>query len=251
MYYAVPLFFDKDWWNKNQSAVFCNCACLALSLQRRKICILVEKGNKIISFIKAHPIIFNMCLIVVAFFVVCYAALYALDLFTEHGKTLKVPDVRNLQLADAVNVLHRAGFNCEVTDSLYNDRYNLGAVVEQSPKANADAKSKRTIYVSVNYSTPRTITLPNLADYSERQGLSMLQGLGFNSVEVSYVPSPYKGLIIDVLVDGRQMEPGTKVLPSVGIELRVGDGNGVPDSIASGEDDFIDPYAEDSDDIFL
>ena len=251
MYYAAPLFLTRTGGTKIGQLFFAIALALHYLCNEEKICILVEKGNKIISFIKAHPIIFNMCLIVVAFFVVCYAALYALDLFTEHGKTLKVPDVRNLQLADAVNVLHRAGFNCEVTDSLYNDRYNLGAVVEQSPKANADAKSKRTIYVSVNYSTPRTITLPNLADYSERQGLSMLQGLGFNSVEVSYVPSPYKGLIIDVLVDGKQMEPGTKVLPSVGIELRVGDGNGVPDSIASGKDDFIDPYAEDSDEIFL
>lgn len=206
--------------------------------------------NRIISFIKRHPIIFNLCLIVVAFFVVSYAALFGLDIFTEHGKTVTVPDVRNLSQAEAESVLRRAGFNFEVTDSLFNDMYNLGAVVEQTPKANSEVKSNRTIYVSVNYSTPRTITLPNLADYSERQGLSMLKGLGFNNVEVEMVPSPYKGLILDVFVDGRQAEPGTKVLPSVGIKLHVGDGNGeaVTDSVA---DDFIDPYAADSTDIFL
>ncbi len=200
------------------------------------------------SFIKKHPIIFNLCLIVLAFFAICYAALLGLDIFTEHGKTVTVPDVRNWPLSDAVNVLRRAGFNCEVTDSIYNDTYNLGAVVEQSPKANAEVKSNRTIYVTVNYSTPRTISLPNLVDYSERQGLSMLQGLGFNDVEVEYTSSPYRGLILDILVDDREVEPGTKVLPSVKITMRVGDGNEVPDSIT---DTFIDPYATDSTDVFL
>lgn len=213
---------------------------------------MVEKKNKFISFIRNHPIIVNLCLIVLAFFVVSYVALFALDIFTEHGKTVKVPDVKNMQLADAVNVLHRSGFNCEVTDSLYNDRYNLGAVVEQLPKAGADAKLHRTIYVSVNYSTPRTITLPDLADYSERQGLSMLQGLGFNNVQVQYVPSPYRGLILDLFVDGRQVEPGTKLLPSVAITLNVGDGNDAPvDSVSNEDENFVDPYADDSDGIFL
>lgn len=209
--------------------------------------------NKFILFIRNHPIIVNLCLIILAFFVVSYMALFALDIFTEHGKTVKVPDVKNMSLTDATNLLHRAGFYCEVTDSLYNDQYGLGAVVEQTPKAGAEAKSSRTIYVSVNYSTPRTITLPNLADYSERQGLSMLQGLGFNNVEVQYVPSPYRGLILDLLVDGRQVEPGTKLLPSVSITLNVGDGNEVPtDSLNnSGDENFVDPYSDDSDEIFL
>lgn len=208
-----------------------------------------KSKNKLFSFIKRHPIIFNLIMVVVAFFAVCYVALFGLDIFTEHGKTEVVPDVRNLPAAEAVRVLHNAGFNCEVTDSLYNDCYNLGAVVEQSPKAGAEVKSHRTIYVTVNYSSPRTIMLPNLTDYFERQGLSMLQGLGFGSVNVEYVTSPYRGLILEMLVDGRQMEPGTRVLPSVSITLRVGDGNELPDSTSM--DDFIDPYAVDSVDIFL
>ncbi len=210
---------------------------------------MVEKQNKFIAFVKRHPIIVNLVLVVVAFFAVCYAALFGLDIFTEHGKTVAVPDVRNMSAVEAARVLHNAGFNCEVTDSLYNDRYDLGAVVEQTPKAGAEVKSHRTIYVTVNYSSPRTIMLPNLADYSERQGLSMLQGLGFGRVEVEYVASPYRGLILGVLVDGRQMEPGTRVLPSVSITLRVGDGNELPDSTAM--EDFIDPYAGDDADIFL
>ena len=208
----------------------------------------MKDTNNLFSFVKRHPIIFNFCLIVVAFFAVSYAALFFLDIFTEHGKTVTVPDVRNMPVAEAENVLHRAGFNVEVTDSLYNEQYNLGAVVEQTPKANAEAKSHRTIYLSINYSTPRTITLPNLADYSERQGLSMLQGLGFNSVEVVYVPSPYKGLILNVLVDGYQVDPGTRVLPTVKITLNVGNGDEVTDSLSN---DFIDPYSVDSTEIFL
>ena len=80
----------------------------------------------------------------------------------------------------------------------------------------------------------------------------MLQGLGFNNVQVQYVPSPYRGLILDLFVDGRQVEPGTKLLPSVAITLNVGDGNDAPvDSVSNEDENFVDPYADDSDGIFL
>lgn len=211
----------------------------------------METNKKKSPFIRRHPIIFNLMLIAVATVILCCTALFALDIFTEHGKTSTVPNVKNMQLADAITTLRNAGFNCEVTDSLYNDMYDLGAVVEQTPKENSSVKSHRTIYLSVNSSSPRTIALPNLRDLSIRQGESTLKGLGFHNISIDSVPSPFKDLIIKISVDGREVEPGTKILPSANIRLSIGSGYGydTADTIA---DDSFDPYADnDSADIFL
>lgn len=212
----------------------------------------METNKKKSQFIKRHPIIFNLILIAVATVILCSAALFYLDIFTEHGKTSTVPNVKNMQLADAITTLRNAGFNWEVTDSLYNDTYDLGAVVEQTPKENSSVKSHRTIYLSVNSSSPRTIALPNLRDLSIRQGESTLKGLGFHNISIDSIPSPFKGLIIRISVDGREVEPGTKILPSAHIRLSVGNGyaTAVTDTIPA--DDSFDPYADnDSADIFL
>ena len=50
--------------------------------------------KKDFSFNKKHPILFNLLLIAITFFVICYCALVAADIFTEHGKMQEVPDVK-------------------------------------------------------------------------------------------------------------------------------------------------------------
>ena len=147
-----------------------------------------------------------------------------LNIFTEHGKYKSVPDVKRLQVKEAVASIESAGFRCEITDSTYNENFPLGSVIEQDPKAGAEAKSLRTIYLSVNASSPRLVALPNLNDMSVRQGESTLIGLGFRNVTITRVQSPYKDLILSITADGRTITSGTKLPLSARINLTVGDG---------------------------
>ena len=184
----------------------------------------MEKNNENLSFFKKHPILVNLMAICLATFLLCSIAMIGLNIFTEHGEYKIVPDVKRLQLRDAIARIESAGFRCEVTDSTYNENFPLGSVIDQEPKSGSEAKSLRTIYLSLNASSPRLVALPNLNDMSVRQGESTLIGLGFRNVTITRVPSPYKDLILIITADGRSITSGTKLPLSARINLTVGDG---------------------------
>lgn len=176
------------------------------------------------GFAKNHPILFHLLLIVVTFLVLAYATLAMIDVFTGHGEFKTMPNVKGLQLEEAMKVLGKSGFKCEVTDSAYSDTYKPGAIIEQEPKANAKVKPLRTVYLTMNAKYPRVVMLPQIVDMSYRQGISMLEGMGFKDVKVVTVSSPYKELILGVKVNGAEMEAGTRLPLSSKIEITIGNG---------------------------
>ena len=181
--------------------------------------------DKIKSFSNQHPIIYNLILILLALMALIYATLIFLDFFTEHGKFKIVPNIKQMPLNEAIQVIKSEGFKYEITDSIYNDTFKPGTVVEQSPKEGARVKSNRTIYIGINAISPLLITLPSLKDLSERQAQAKLVELGARSIKIETVSSPFKGLVIDVKVNGANAAPGTKFPSSSSITLIVGDGN--------------------------
>ena len=201
--------------------------------------------DKNINFFKKHPIIANFLAICVTFIALSIIAMLALNIFTEHGRHKTVPDVRRMPLNEAIQRLEGAGFKWEITDSTYNDSYPLGSIIEQDPKPNSQAKSLRTIYLSVNASSPRLVSIPVLNDMSIRQGESTLQGLGFKNINIVYQPSPYKDLILSVTVNGRAVESGTKAPLSAQITITVGNGEEEvvsSDSTYDANSDFINDF---------
>lgn len=184
----------------------------------------MDSSNNKSIFFKKHPIIVNLLAMGITFVALCLIAMFVLNVFTEHGQYKVVPNLKRMPIADAILRLESDGFKWEITDSTYNDAYPLGSVIEQDPKPDAHAKSLRTVYLSVNASSPRLVSVPSIVDTSVRQGESILQGLGFKNVTTVYVSSPYKDLVISVAANGRTIEPGTKLSPSARITLTVGNG---------------------------
>ena len=125
---------------------------------------------------------------------------------------------------EAVTQLENSGFKWEIADSAYSDTYAPGLILDQEPKAESRIKPSRTIYLIRNAVSPREVALPVVVDISYRQGLAMLQGLGFKDVSVKTVSSPYKDLILDIKVNGKDVNPGTRLPLNSRIEISVGSG---------------------------
>lgn len=188
---------------------------------------MIVKGKSHFSFngfIGRHPVIANFVAVCIVAALLCAAAFIFLNHFTQHGKYYTVPDVRQLPATTAVSALEAAGFKCEITDSIYNEAYPLGSVIEQAPKANADAKAGRTVYLSINASSPRLVAFPSVLDMSLRQGESILHSYGFKNITVVYSNSPFKDLILEAKADNRATPAGTKLSLSARITLTVGNG---------------------------
>ena len=192
--------------------------------------------KKDFSFNKKHPILFNLLLIAITFFVICYCALVAADIFTEHGKMQEVPDVKGKTIAEAREIIESEGLKCVISDSVYNKNFNPGCVIEQSPKGLSLVKSKRTIYLTVSPFNPRTALFPRVKDMSQRQGTSLLKGAGFSNITIQTTPSRYVGLIVGVTVNGKEIEPGTKTPLSAKVVLLVGEALVMNDSIGQSDE---------------
>ncbi|MGM9802812.1 MAG: PASTA domain-containing protein [Muribaculaceae bacterium] len=176
------------------------------------------------SFAKKHPIIFNAILIIITAMVLSGLSFLAMDIFTRHGQSQEVPDLKGKPMREAIEILESQNLKWEISDSIFNDSFKPGCVIEQSPKALSQVKANRTIYLTVTPFSPRLVALPKIKEISARTGQSMLEGLGFHNIRIENVPSEFNGLILGVTVNGRNVEAGTKLLLSSEITLQVGDG---------------------------
>ena len=69
------------------------------------------------------------------------------------------------------------------------------------------------------------IPFPKLVDLPGRQGMATLKAMGFKHVTMDSVASEMDGLILQVTVDGHNVEPGRPVSVNSQVKITVGDGS--------------------------
>ncbi|MBR2083332.1 MAG: PASTA domain-containing protein [Muribaculaceae bacterium] len=185
-----------------------------------------KKKSGFDRFRERHPILIHSTLIALALVALGYISLLFIDVFTSHGQQVQVPDVRNMPLEKAIEILDDAGLRWEISDSTtFYENYKPGTVIDQDPKAKSYIKKIRIIYLKVNAMHPPIIQLPKLVELPGRQGVAMLKAMGFKHVSMDSVPSPMGGMILEVSVDGHKVEAGKPVSVNSQIKLTVGDGS--------------------------
>ena len=85
-------------------------------------------------------------------------------------------------------------------------------------------KEKRKIYLTLNPSKYRDITIPDLNGRSNRQAITQLQSIGFKIGEFSYVPDIGKDVVRGSKSDGKKLRPGAKLAKNAIIDLILGEG---------------------------
>lgn len=146
--------------------------------------------------------------------------------YTQHGVEVEVPEVVGLFLVEAEPLVEDVGMKLVVVDSTYSSKVPLGTIVEQNPPAMSHAKHDRSLYVIINASTRRQVSMPDLHDASYRQAEATLKSLGIVVSEMVYEPSEYKDLVLDVRVGEKSIEPGDRVAEGTKVVLVIGRGKG-------------------------
>ena len=169
----------------------------------------------------------NIIIAVIIGIVILVSLIAWLRAYTEHGVEVEVTDVRGLIEAEARPLLEAQGLNLVIIDSTYSDKVPFGTIVEQDPKPNSHAKHGREVYVTINATTKRQITMPDLQDISYRQAETTLRGLGLRvDSTYEYRPSAFRDLVLDVKSGGVSVPPGTKIPVGTRVRLVVGFGRG-------------------------
>ncbi len=168
----------------------------------------------------------NILLMVIILLILIFGALFWLSGYTKHGQKIVVPTVRGLQVEEAAAILRASNLNYEVVDSIYEKRGVPGGVLEQVPRENTNTKEDRTVYLIVQAKAEQLVSIPDLADYSQRQAEALLNALGFTNIKIEEVASDYKGLVISVEYKGVALRSGQKIPKGSVLRMKVGDGTG-------------------------
>ena len=166
----------------------------------------------------------NICAMAIVVVVACAGVKYGLDVYTHHGESISVPDVRRKSFADAQYLLEDAGMQVVVSDMGYVRNLPPDCILEQSPEPGTNVKSGHIIYLIVNASHTPTITVPDVIDNSSlREAMAKLTAMGFKLTQPEYIDGE-KDWVYGLTVKGRHVVAGDKVSVNDYITIQVGNG---------------------------
>jgi beta-lactam-binding protein with PASTA domain len=179
--------------------------------------------NAFKKFQKRHPILSTILLAIVAIYIFLFVAFKFLDIWTHHGATSIVPDVKGLTYDKACDVLEEADLKVVISDSIYDDSKVPGSVVEVWPKPGATVKTGREVYLTIISFSPRQVVIDiPLTDISSRQAISYLKNRGINSIQILRVPSEYPDMVVAVKANGQYVTLGSRIPTNSTVILEVG-----------------------------
>lgn len=179
---------------------------------------------KLIDDILKKPLWMNMLIgfgVAICLFIIFF---FSLGWITGNGETEKVPAVIGLDVAAAEKNLIALGFDVELQDSIYVDTLARNAVLRQTPEADEVVKKGRTVYLTVNRVIAPQVDMPNLVGFSIKSAETYLKVLGLRLGSIQMVPDQNKNVVIDQLVNGQPIAPGSKIPSGTLIHFLVGDG---------------------------
>ncbi|MDR0866675.1 MAG: PASTA domain-containing protein [Candidatus Symbiothrix sp.] len=166
----------------------------------------------------------NILIAVIVFIVLVFVVLWWLDIYTNHGKQVAVPDVKGLQVAEAAPFFQQKALQYAIVDSVFVKNKTPGSILETIPPVGTNVKEGRTIYLTVNAHSAQLLTIPEVKDMSQRQAYAMLLSLGFESVKIQTVPGAYKDLVLGLETRGRALEAGVHLPADAVLSLLVSSG---------------------------
>lgn len=186
--------------------------------------------------------IFLAGLILVAFFMVVFIFL---RVYTHHNQSFSVPDLIELPLEEAENMLKEKKLKYSVIDSVYLPNIEKGVIIEQNPPPNFKVKKGRTIFLTTNAHSPEKVIIPSVKGVSLRQASALLETKGLKIGELIYVPDVAINYVLDMKHNDISVNEGDTIYKGTFIDLVVGKGLGdkkarVPDLIAQNLENAMD-----------
>ena len=165
---------------------------------------------------------------IIGFVILFFILKFWLNITTNHDQKIQVPDLHKIPIDQAAEKLKDLDLDFIVIDSAnYNPTYPKKSVIEQSPEAGDFVKEKRKIYLTLNQSKFRDVTLPQLNGKTKRQAISNLRSIGINvNTKFIYVKDIGKDVVRGIRFRGKTVNMGDKIPLNSIVDLILGDGKG-------------------------
>lgn len=182
------------------------------------------------NFLRSKVFLINLGIALVVLVLLSFLLLQWLKSSTNHGQFVEVPDLSKMSVTDMRKVIESAELRYEVLDSAnFNPDYPRFSIIEQNPTAGNKVKQNRKIYVTVNPSGYKKVTVPNIIQVTQRNATSMLRAVGLEVERVTYIDQLGKDMVYYIKYKGKRINEGDKLPKTSKVELVCGNGT-IPDS---------------------
>ncbi|NOX46161.1 MAG: PASTA domain-containing protein [Chlorobi bacterium] len=181
--------------------------------------------NTFFRFLISKAFVKNILIAVVIAGLSVFLALKFLDIYTEHGHELKVPDFAGRTLLQIDSDDFNRNFDFFVIDSVYDDNLPGGSIVGQDPLPGSMVKEGRNIYLTTVSVLPEMVIMPDLKDLTLRQAVNVLESGKLKVGRLMYFPSFDKNAVLEQMCNGDTAFPGDTLLKGSVIDLLVGTGD--------------------------
>ena len=181
--------------------------------------------KNLLNFLRSKVFLINLGLAALALVVLSFLVLQWLKSSTNHGEFVEVPDLAKMSVSEMRKVIEETKLRYEVLDSAnFNPNYPRFSIIEQNPPAGNKVKENRKIYVTVNPSGYKKVTVPKIIQVTQRNATSMLRAVGLDVQRVTYIDQLGKDMVYYIKYKGKRINEGDKIPKTSKIELICGNG---------------------------
>ena len=147
-----------------------------------------------------------------------------LELHTNHGKEIAVPNVMNRSVHDAIKILDDSGLDYEVDSFKYDPKFRPFQVLQIYPSPGSRVKDGRAIILKVNPKTYAQVSVPDVLDRYKGLAFRQLEQVGLKVGDTIYEPSIQRDAVLRMLFNGTTLKPGSLLPRFSTIDLVIGAG---------------------------
>jgi len=181
-----------------------------------------------LNFLKSKRFLIQLALGGVVIIVFVFLLFKWLNVSTNHDQKIEVPNLSKMALEEVGNTLSEVSLAYKIIDSAsYNPNFPPKSVIEQSPEAGDFVKENRKIYLTLNPSNYRNVTIPEFYGKTKRNISPVLIAQGFRiSKNSEYVSDIALDVVRGMKFKGKSLKKGDKIPKNSLLVLVLGDGEG-------------------------
>ena len=177
------------------------------------------------QFFWSRTFLFSILFLLLLYGGILFGTMRYLNVFTNHGEEVAVPNLLGLSAVDAKMELEELGLSYEILDSIYDPNQPNGIVKEQmiQPTALSKVHVKTDRVIGLRLSKNRELTeMPDLLYEEAEFAKGKLTSRGFKYY-IEYEPTTEAdGSVLEQKYDGLTITSGTRILKGSEITLVVG-----------------------------
>lgn len=180
---------------------------------------------KIKVFVMSKHFLKQLGWVALAYALIVGITIFYLDIYTNHGEQIEVPNLIGQKLDNVKNQLDELGLQYEILDSIYDPSKPEGTILDQDPDptklSQVFVKEGRIIRFRVSKQS-RLVEMPSLVDKTQRFAESILENRGLR-YRIQFRPTnEANGAVLEQLYKGRPVKEGTRIPIGSTITLIVG-----------------------------